>query len=252
MIFINYFLWLISYSFLGWLYESIIRSAGERRLVNSGFLNGPVCPVYGFGALAAIFALYQRTNNVWTLFFAGMLLTCIIEYITAVLLEKLFDAKWWDYSNDRFNIQGRISLRGGVVFGILSVLLIKYIHPFISGLFAQLPNWMLVASASILFFVMMLDLFITVRKLLLLNGQLKEIQSAMNHFVEQYTKKTGELKNTLLVKFEESEYYSDRIKKLFNLNRFQIIRIALAFPKLKFLKYNDAWQKLKNKLMNMN
>ena len=148
MIFLSqYFLWLITYSFLGWIYESAICSIDESRLVNRGFLNGPICPVYGFGALASILVLDQRTDNVIILFFAGMILTCTVEYITAVLLEKLFHAKWWDYSHHRINFQGRVCLLGALVFGFLSVLLIKYIHPFVGGLINQLPTPALVAPA---------------------------------------------------------------------------------------------------------
>jgi len=246
----KYFLWLITYSFLGWVYESAICSIDERSLVNSGFLNGPVCPVYGFGALASIFFLDQRTDNVFILFFAGMLITCTVEYITALLLEKLFHAKWWDYSHNRFNFQGRVCLLGAVVFGFLSVLLIKYIHPFVGRLTNQMPDWALIACTIFIFIVTMLDLYITVRYLLLLNGRLEEIQIAFNHFVEQYAKRAEGLKNALLDKFEESEFYNERIKKLINLSRFQDIRLARAFPKLRSLKYNDAWQKLKNILLN--
>jgi len=252
MILVKWFLWLIAYSFIGWIYESIVCSIGQRKLVNRGFLNGPVCPVYGFGALACILFLDQRTDNVFILFFAGMLLTCTVEYITALLLEKLFDAKWWDYSHHRFNIQGRVCLLGAVVFGILTVLLIKYIHPFVSGLIDQLPDWALVTSSVFIFIIIMLDLYVTVHHLLLLNGRLKEIQAALNGFLEQYAKRAGELKDTLFDKFEENEYYSERIKRLFSLNRFQSIRLARAFPKLRFIKYNDAWQTLKSILLSNN
>jgi len=248
----KYFLWLITYSFLGWVYESAVCSIGERSLVNRGFLNGPVCPVYGFGALASIFVLNQRTDNIIILFFAGMLLTCMVEYITALLLEKLFHAKWWDYSSNRFNFRGRVCLLGAVVFGILSVLLIKYIHPFVDSHINQLPDWAIIVSTIFIFLAFMLDLYITVRHLLLLNGRLEEIQSAFNRFVEQYAKRADGLKNALLDKFEESEFYNERIKKLINLSRFQDIRLARAFPKLKSLRYNDAWQRLKNILLNTN
>jgi len=156
----KYFLWLITYSFQGWVYESAICSIDERSFVNRGFLNGPVCPVYGFGALASIFILDQRTDNIIILFFVGMLLTCTLEYITALLFEKLFHAKWWDYSHNRFNFQGRVCLLGAVVFGILSVLLIKYIHPFVRDLTNQLPDWSLIVSAIFICLVVMFDLYI--------------------------------------------------------------------------------------------
>lgn len=242
----KYFLWLITYSFLGWVYESAICSIDEHSLVNRGFLNGPICPVYGFGALASIFFLDQRTDNIIILFFAGMLLTCTVEYITAMLLEKLFHAKWWDYSHHRVNFQGRVCLLGAVVFGFLSVLLIKYIHPFVGARTNQLPIWALVSAAVIIFLAIMLDLYITVRHLIHLKGRLSEIQSAFDRFIDQYAKRTGGLKNALLDKFEESEFYNERIKKLINLNRFQDTRLARAFPKLKSLRYNDAWQKLRS------
>lgn len=252
MVLVKWFLWLGIYSFIGWAYESLICSISKRKLINRGFLNGPFCPVYGFGALATILLLYQRTDNVFVLFFAGMLTTCTIEYITAVLLEKLFNAKWWDYSHYRFNFQGRICLLGAVVFGVLTVFLIKYIHPFINRLIDPLSDPTLIASAIGLFIVLTLDLYITVRHLLKLNNRLKEFQLAFNGFKEQYAKRTGEIRNAFLEKFERSEYYSERIKTLLSANRFQIIRLTKAYPKLKSLKYNDAWQKLMSMLLDKN
>ncbi|MPM86724.1 hypothetical protein SDC9_133815 [bioreactor metagenome] len=245
----KYFLWFITYSVLGWAYESAVCSIYERKLVNRGFLNGPLCSVYGFGALASILVLDQKTDNVIILFFAGMLLTCTVEYITAVLLEKLFNARWWDYSKYRFNFQGRISLIGAVVFGVLTVLLIKYIHPIAGGLIDRLPDWLQIVLSLVIFILVMLDLYVTVRNLLLLNARLKEIQTAINSFLGQYTKRAGVLKDSILNKFEESDFYNERIKALFSLDRIQNTRIFRAFPDLRSLKYNDAFQKLKNMLL---
>jgi len=250
MIFVEYFLWLIVYSFIGWIYESIICSAGEKRLVNRGFLNGPVCPVYGFGALTCIFFLNQKIDNVALLFFLGMLLTCAVEYITSVLLEKLFNTKWWDYSNHRFNIQGRVSLLGAIVFGTFSVLLIKYVHPFIRELIGRLPDPVLITASLALSLILMLDLYVTVRHILLLNSRLQEIQAAINSFLEQRTKRAGEIKATLLNRFEESEFYNGRIKDLLRANLYQSTRLLRAFPKSRSVKYNEAWQKLKSILLD--
>ena len=245
----EYFLWLVVYSFIGWAYESFIFTVWEGRPVNRGFLTGPICPVYGIGALVAIAFLYQRTGSIPQLFLVGMLLTCTVEYITAILLEKLFHAKWWDYSNFPLNFQGRISLLGGLVFGTFIVLLIKYIHPVVSDSVHNLPDWVRVSLSFLIFIALMLDLVTTVRHLLLLNGRLQEIQSAMNGFVEQYAKRAEVLRDSLLDRFEESEFYSERIKTLFSLSRIQNIRLAKAFPQLRSIKYNDAWKKLKNILL---
>ncbi len=246
---IEWFLWLIAYSFIGWAYESLLCSIEQLKFVNRGFLNGPICPVYGFGALVSIFFLYQKTDNLLILFLAGMLLTCTVEYFTAVLLEKLFHAKWWDYSHYRFNLQGRVSLLGAVVFGTLSVLLLKYVHPFVSGMLAQLPTRTRLVLALVLFTLLLLDLYVTVRHLLLLNNRLKEIQAAINTFWGQYVKRYGTLKDSLAEKFEESEFYNDHIKTLFKVSRVQNVRLMRAFPRLHSLKYGDAWQKLKSILL---
>ena len=104
---ITYFLYFIIYSFLGWLYESILCSITGKKLVNRGFLNGPVCPVYGFGALLIVLVFYGKETSLLPLFLSSMVLTSVVEYFTAVLLEKLFHARWWDYSGRPFNIHGR-------------------------------------------------------------------------------------------------------------------------------------------------
>ncbi len=248
----TWFLWLITYSFIGWVYESIICSIDGKKLVNRGFLNGPFCPVYGFGAIIMILVLDQGTDNIFVLFFAGMLITSTVEYFTAFLLEKLFKAKWWDYSDYRFNFQGRIFLLGALVFGVMSVLLIKYIHPFIKDIYNQLPDWALISSSIVIFIVVAIDLYITVHYLFLLNDRLKEIQSALNNFLNKSLKRAEELKGTFFEKFEESEFYSEYIKKLFALNRHQGKRLARAFPKLNLQVANEAWKKLKKMLLNNN
>lgn len=245
MMVVEWFLWLIIYSFLGWAYESILCSVQERKLINRGFLNGPICPVYGFGALVSIVFLYQRTDNIFLLFFAGVFLTCTVEYITSVLLEKLFNMRWWDYSDYSFNMQGRICLMGAVVFGVMSVLIVKYIHPFVSKSIGSLPDKILIALGIMIIIVMMLDLYATVQHILLLGKRLKEIQAALDQFIEQHSKRAENLKELLRDKFEGSEYYSEKIKKLLTVKQFQDIRLARAFPRLRSLKYNGAWEKLK-------
>ena len=131
--FFKYALLFFIYSFVGWLYETVLCSVEERKLINRGFLRGPYCPVYGFGAIIDILVL-NKIDNIFVLFFMGVILTCSLEYFTSWLLEKLFDARWWDYSYMKFNIKGRICLLGAIVFGLFSVLLIKLLNPFVMSL----------------------------------------------------------------------------------------------------------------------
>lgn len=242
---LQWFLWFFTYSFIGWIYESILCSITEKKFVNRGFLRGPFCPVYGFGAVICILFLYQRSDNIFVLFFMGMLLTSTLEYITAALLEKLFKSKWWDYSNQRFNIKGRVFLLGAIVFGVFAVLLIKVIHPQIATLTAQIPEFQRYILSVVLLALLAFDLYVTVRHLLQFNRQLMDIQAAFNNFLKQHSRRAGEVKDSILDRFEESEFYNDHIRKLLKLNRIQNTRIIRAFPNLRSLKYHEALQKLK-------
>ena len=238
-------MWFVIYSFVGWVYESTLISICERQPVNRGFLSGPVCPIYGFGAVAVLWAFDGRIHNIPLLFLAAAVLTCTLEYLTAVLLERLFHAKWWDYSDLRFNIQGRVSLAGAIVFGLLCVLLIEFIHPFVRSLTYRIPDSTLIGVSAVVFAVLALDTLFTIRHILMLNGRLDEIQRAINGFVAEHARRAEELRTVLMERFEHSEFYSDHIKALLHRNHFQSHRLMRAFPKLRFIRNEDAFKKLK-------
>lgn len=100
----HYFLWFLFYSFVGWMYESILVSCQQHRLVNRGFLNGPLCPIYGTGAILGV-AILGNVHNPIIIFLISMVGATILEYTTSWVMEQLFHARWWDYSNFRFNLQ---------------------------------------------------------------------------------------------------------------------------------------------------
>ena len=172
-----------------------------------------------------------------------------LEYLTAVLLEKLFKAKWWDYSKFPLNYQGRIGLISSLIFGVMCVLLIRYIHPFTKSVTDRLPLTAKKIFVLVFLLYVLTDIAVTIRHVLILNGRLDEIQCAINGFLGKYRRRAGELKNAILVNFEESEFYSDRIKTLFSLDRLQNRRIFRAFPTLRSLRYDDALKKLRSKLL---
>ena len=161
----TWFLWLMIYSMIGWIYESTICSIGHRKLINRGFLNGPYCPIYGTGAVLVLLVLGKIQNPV-ALFFAGAVVTCSLEYFTSWLMEKLFHARWWDYSKRKFNIGGRVCLIGAVVFGAFSVVLIKFLHPLIKGLTDRLTDTALAWVSALLFLGIVSDFVVTVKGLL--------------------------------------------------------------------------------------
>ena len=161
----TWFLWLMIYSIIGWVYESTICSISQRKLINRGFLNGPYCPIYGTGAVLVLLVL-GRIQNPVLLFFAGAVLTCSLEYLTSWLMEKLFHARWWDYSKRKFNIGGRACLIGAVVFGAFSVVLILVLHPWVKSLTDRLTDTALTWICAILLVGIVSDLIVTVKGLL--------------------------------------------------------------------------------------
>ena len=186
------------YSLLGWACESTYCSIPAKRFINRGFLNGPFCPVYGVGALLVIFLLRPFTQNLLVLFVFGVLVTSVLEYITGFLLEKLFHTTWWDYSKRKFNIKGRVCLRNSLLFGVLSVLLLHFINPFVEKLEAWIPEWALPAIAFVFLFYFITDSVITVRSILAMNGKLDELEKVL----EEIKNKGEENRERLQQSFE--------------------------------------------------
>ncbi len=160
----QYFLCFALFSFIGWLYECVYYSIQQRKPVNSGFLSTCFCPIYGIGALLVL-AVLGEIENTAVIFMAGMALTCTLEYIVSWLLEKLFRKRWWDYTNWPANINGRICLLGGIVFGIMSVVLVKALAPLAFGFIAGLSTPALQITTAFVALVMLADTVHSVRSM---------------------------------------------------------------------------------------
>ena len=179
MAFIDLFLYFVLYSFLGWCCESLYCSVKQKKWVNRGFLNGPFCPVYGFGALLVLFLLRNVRHSFLALFLSGMVVTSVLEYITSVILERLFHMHWWDYSHMRFNVNGRICLLNSCEFGLLSVLVVMYIHPALRHLIDQIPGLWRGLLAAALLLILIADTVTTVHGLLVMKGRLDDLTARM-------------------------------------------------------------------------
>lgn len=128
-----YFSLFIIYSFVGWIMEVVWNVYTDKKLVNRGFLIGPYCPIYGVGCLLLILLLGSFKDQPVLLFFMSILVCSILEYSTSYIMEKLFKARWWDYSEYKLNLNGRICAATMIPFGILGVLVVYYLNPFISN-----------------------------------------------------------------------------------------------------------------------
>ena len=125
------FLLFMIYSFLGWIMEVSITLIKNKKFVNRGFLIGPYCPIYGYGVLGILFLIGENTHDILSVFLKSVLICSILEYITSYLMEKIFNARWWDYSNKRYNINGRVCLETMIPFGILGTFCFYVINPFL-------------------------------------------------------------------------------------------------------------------------
>lgn len=237
--FVKYVLLFFIYSFVGWLYETMLCSIEEKKFINRGFLKGPYCPVYGFGAIIDIIVL-NNIDNIFVLFFAGVILTCSLEYFTSWLLEKLFDARWWDYSYMKFNIKGRICLLGAIVFGLFSVLLIKLLHPFVMSLINKIDYGYLVFLTILLTLIFVVDLVITVHRLLIFNNKLKELQEFLaSKKLISNVKTSVSIDEGLIVNFK------DRIHDLITQFTIHDKMLLKSFPRFKSTLYNEAINKIR-------
>lgn len=140
------------YSFLGWVVEIITCLIMQRKLAGRGFLFGPVCPIYGFGALLILWIASFMPNNFCLLFIISMLTCMLLEYIVGYFMEKVFSVKWWDYSTtERFHLHGRVCLRNSLLFGLAGCLLVFYMHPNVIVLVDSIsPGWQILAAIVIL------------------------------------------------------------------------------------------------------
>ncbi len=149
-----YFLLFITYSFFGWIIEIIDRFKVNKKIVNRGFLIGPYIPIYGSCAIVMVLLLHS-VKNPFLLFLSCILIASVGEYLTSYIMEKVFNARWWDYSDYKFNLNGRICLINCLGFGILGFILIKYLNNFLYDIYSNFS----IITINILFY-MLITIFI--------------------------------------------------------------------------------------------
>ncbi len=153
----RHFLYFIIYSFIGWSMEVICKLFEQKKFINRGFLIGPICPIYGYGVLLIIILIGSETKDILAVFLKAILVCSILEYFTSYFMEKLFKARWWDYSKRKYNINGRICLETMIPFGILGCLVVYIIHPLIKNSISVLNPTLIITLAIILFIIYIVD-----------------------------------------------------------------------------------------------
>lgn len=253
------FLLFTIYSLIGWTTETILCSIEAGKFINRGFLNGPFCPIYGVGGVIVAYLLFPLKDNLFILYIASVLITTTIEYLTGVALEVIFHTKYWDYSHLKFNFQGRICLQNSLGFGIMCVVGILYVHPFLLNLLLSIPASILPFISGGFMIYFLCDTIITVHAILQLNGKLAELQQVIDEIKAKASAATTvkleslqaslgnlldeETKANLASLFEKK----DKIEKA---NKPLQRRIIKAFPTMTSIRNNESLQRIKDMILN--
>lgn len=215
------------YGFLGWLLEVIFHLFKSHKFINRGFLKGPICPIYGVGMVALVWFLSPFIYNVVILFVLAVILTSLLEYMTGYLLEVIFQNKWWDYSQMPLNVKGYICLPFSLIWGVLGVILVKFVNPHVTSLVMMFENHLniIVISISILFII---DIILTIIQVTNFNADIKK-------YVQLFKENTlKEREIDLLNKFKRGYR-----------------RIINSFPRLENKKYRGIIKTIKEKISKM-
>ena len=172
------------YAFLGWCTEVSYAATKTGKFVNRGFLNGPWCPIYGFGVVIVLSFLEPLKDNLLLLFLGSVALTSALEWLTGFVLEKLFAQRWWDYSNEPFNLSGYICLRFSLAWGFACLFVVDILHPTVQLLIRLIPHPVGLVLLGILMVVMAIDLAATVSTIAKLNRRLALIDELAGHIRE--------------------------------------------------------------------
>lgn len=190
----TYFMLFFIYAILGWIIETTLVSIEKRKFVNRGFLIGPYCPIYGFGGLAITILLKNYIKDPIVLFLMAVIICGTLEYFTSYIMEKIFKARWWDYSAKKYNINGRICLETVVPFGILGCLVMYVLNPITFKYLNMLSNSMLNIISAICFTIFITDNIVSYNVISSFTKTVKTINvGKIKDNTEEITKKVREV-----------------------------------------------------------
>ena len=205
----TYFLLYFIYSTIGWILEVGLAFYEHKKFINRGFLIGPYCPIYGVGCLLLTILLSKYINEPGVIFALSIFICATLEYLTSYLMEKIFKLRWWDYSNMKFNINGRICLETLIPFGIIGVLVVKYISPFLINTINSINFNFLIIINIIILSILITDILISFNVVF----NLKNVTRNLNK--------------------DSTEEIKKAIYKFIHNNIFMYNRIVKAFPNMK-------------------
>ena len=234
------FILFVIYSFLGWLTEVLYAFYKHRKFVNRGFLFGPFCPIYGIGVVLASKLLFNFKANIIILYILSVIITSALEYITSYILEIFFQSTWWDYSNQKYNINGKICLIFSLLWGLACVLIVKIVNPFVENLLSVFIN--LLGSyeklfLEIVFLYFCADFIITLVSLF----GFKRILLSLQNIKQKYNVEFAKLKENKQISMEDIIRFKNdftlKQETIFNKITKNQKRILKAFPYINSKRY---------------
>ena len=239
----NLAMFFLIYSFAGWVLESIVKTVVAKRFVNSGFLYGPVCPIYGFGAIGILLFINPFKGKYIIVLLLSFFIMSIWEYVVGVWLEKKYKTSYWDYSDRKFNINGKVCLGNSIFWGILGLVFVEFLHPFVAGKVEILNGNVKAIFIAISYLIFLIDVEISNNKVNSINTNLLKLEN----LVDRLKEKIDELKD---VKDRNREGYEQRIQNSINeLREKQAVlietiakktkRLKNAFPKMKSINFHE-------------
>lgn len=247
MNFYNIISYFIIYAFFGWSLEVVYQAVEQGKFINRGFLNGPYCPIYGFGVIIVVGILEPIKNNLIVLYLGSVILTSLLELFTGFILEKIFNMKWWDYSQEKFNLHGYICLKFSLLWGVACLIVVRLIHPLITVFVSHIPRTLGIIIISVIMLGFVSDMIFTVlaiinfkKKIHVLEGISAEMRKISDKTGEKIFDTVEEIKtrkdaldekrNEMRKRTEElREKYKNQLEK----RSFNIRRIEKSFPRLK-------------------
>ena len=268
-------LYFFVYGFLGWCTEVAFAAVKEQKFVNRGFLNGPICPIYGVGVSAVVFFLEPYSHKLLLLYVASVIIVTLIEGLTGWIMDVLFHSKWWDYSDMKFNIGGYVCLTFSLIWGVACVAIMKFIHPLIHKVLTFIPHTLGVIIIVILAAALIADLSVTVSAILKFNKHLEKMEKIAKELheisdqigddisekvfaaLEKGNNSALELREFKMEKEEERLYRIAELKERYNniveKIPYNTFRLEKAFPKMQSRiheKQFDSFRRIKDDLRN--
>ena len=201
------------YAFFGWVIEVIYHVVRDGAFVNRGFLNGPICPIYGYGMVLVVLFLWPIRDNPFMVFAGALIFASLLELFGGFALFKLFKIRWWDYSGEKFNIGGYVCPKFSLIWGAGGFLIIKLVHPLIQGIVEVLPYGLTWALLSGFILIMAADFAVTLRTVLGIRSEIIELERITKRMREFSDALGQEISDETLAAMERNEKIREKIEE---------------------------------------